>query len=96
MMNETMSFAILDENGREVKCEALFTFESEETGKRYIVYTDHSVDKDGSTKIFASIYSQDSDGQKLLPIKTKKEWKMIETILEKLQADIRDDFYSAP
>jgi len=29
-MNESMSFTVLDENGREVKCEALFTFESEE------------------------------------------------------------------
>lgn len=30
MMKESMSFTVLDENGREVKCEALFTFESEE------------------------------------------------------------------
>ena len=45
MMNESISFTVLDENGREVKCEALFTFESVETGKSYIVYTDNSVDE---------------------------------------------------
>ena len=88
MMNETMSFTILDENGREVKCEALFTFESEETGKRYIVYTDNSVDEEGNTRVFAATYSEDSGEQQLMPIKTKKEWKIIENILEELQASI--------
>lgn len=88
MMNESMSFAVLDENGREVKCEALFTFESEETGRSYIVYTDNSVDEDGNTRVFASIYNPDSDEQRLMPIESEKEWKIIEIILEELQASI--------
>ena len=88
MMNESMSFTVLDENGREVNCEALFTFASEETGKSYIVYTDNSVDAEGSTQVFASIYNPDSDEQRLMPIETEKEWKIIEIILEELQAGI--------
>lgn len=86
MMNESMSFTVLDENGREVKCEALFTFESEETGKSYIVYTDNSVDEEGNTKVYASIYDPESDEQKLMPIETEKEWKIIEIILAELQS----------
>lgn len=86
MINESMSFTVLDQNGREVKCEALFTFESEETGRSYIVYTDNSVDEDGNTRVFASIYNPDSDEQRLMPIETEKEWKTIEIILEELQA----------
>lgn len=35
-MNESMSFMVLDENGREIKCEALFTFESEEFGTYFV------------------------------------------------------------
>ena len=91
MMNEEMSFTVLDENGRETKCEALFTFDSEETGKSYIVYTDNSVDEDGNTQVFASIYNPDSDEQRLMPIETEKEWKITEIILEELQAGINGD-----
>ena len=87
-MNESMSFTVLDENGREVKCEALFTFESDETGKSYIVYTDNSVDEDGNTQVFASIYNPDSNEQQLMPIETENEWKSIEIILAEFQAEI--------
>ena len=88
MINESMSFTVLDDNGREVKCEALFTFESEETGKSYIVYTDNSVDAEGNIQVYASIYDPESDEQKLTPIETEKEWKIIEIILEEIQTGI--------
>ena len=88
MINEAMSFTVLDENDRESKCEVLFTFDSEETGKSYIVYTDNSVDENGNTQVFASVYNPDSDEQYLMPLETEKESKIIEIILEELQADI--------
>ena len=83
-----MSFTVLDENGRKTKYEALFTFDSEETGKSYIVYTDNSVDEDGNVQVFASVYAPNFDEQQLMPIETKKEWKIIEIILEELQTGI--------
>lgn len=39
-----------NDEGKEVKCEGLFNFDSEETKKSYIVYTDDTLDEDGSTK----------------------------------------------
>ena len=44
MQEETMTFKVKDQNGKEVECEVLFTFESEETKKNYMVYTDNTVD----------------------------------------------------
>lgn len=88
MTNENISFTVLDENGKEIKCDVLFTFDSEETGKSYIVYTDNSVDEEGNTKVFASIYNPGSDDQRLMPIETEKEWKIIEIILEGLQDSV--------
>ena len=41
MENEKMTFKITNENGIEVEYEVLFTFESDETKKNYIVYTDN-------------------------------------------------------
>ena len=85
MKEETMTFKVMNDEGKEVECEVLFTFESDETKKNYIVYTDNTVDNEGNTKVYASIYNPDEDETKLLPIETDKEWKIIETILEELQ-----------
>ena len=45
-MDKKNKFTVIDKNGSEVECEVLFTFESEETGKNYLVYTD----KDGNAQ----------------------------------------------
>ena len=85
MKEETLTFKVINDEGKEIECEALFTFESDETKKNYIVYTDNTVDEEGNTKVYASIYNPDQDETKLLPIETDKEWKIIETILDELQ-----------
>lgn len=85
MKDETMTFKVINDEGKEIECEVLFTFESDETKKNYIVYTDNTLDEEGNTKVYASIYNPDEDETKLLPIETDKEWKIIETILEELQ-----------
>ena len=87
MKEETMTFEITNDEGRKVECEVLFTFESDETKKNYMVYTDNTVDAEVNTKVYASIYNPDEDETKLLPIETEKEWKIIETILEELQKE---------
>ena len=89
-MEEKMTFKVINDEGKEVECEVLFTFESDETKKNYIVYTDNTLDEEGNTKVYASIYNPDEDETKLLPIETDKEWKIIETILEELQNETQD------
>lgn len=89
MTNERMTFKVNDENGNEVECEVLFTFESDETKKNYIVYTDNTTDENGNTKVYASIYTPGEENTTLLPIETEKEWKIIETILEEVQAEAK-------
>lgn len=88
-MNEKQKFIVLDDKGKEIECEPLFTFESEETKKQYVVYTDNSKDKDGNVRVFASIYEVTDKGNRLLPIKSEKEWKVIETILESIQEETK-------
>lgn len=80
-----MTFKVLDDNGKEVECEVLFTFESDETKKNYIVYTDNTTDDGGNTKVYASIYSPEEDDLSLEPITSEKEWKIIQKILDELQ-----------
>lgn len=91
MSNEKMSFKVVDEKGNEIECEVLFTFESDETGKNYIVYTDNTTDDLGNTKVYASIYNPDEENLKLTAIETEKEWKIIETILDELQKEVKSN-----
>ena len=67
--------------------DALFTFEGDETGKHYIIYTNDELDGDGCTKGLASIYEPDGDPTKLLPIETEAEWKMIEELVAELEKE---------
>ena len=83
------TFSMLDENGNEVVYDVLFTFESDETKKNYIVYTDNTRDEIGNIQVYASIYDPENPNSKLEAITTDKEWKVIETILETLQEEVR-------
>ena len=86
-MEEKTKFTVLDENGNEVECEVLFTFDSDETNKSYIVYTDNTTDEEGNTKVYASIFNPNDEKTELIPIETDREWKIIETILETIQEE---------
>ena len=90
-MEDKNTFTVINEEGKEVVCSVLFTFDSDETKKSYIVYTDNTKDKQGNIQVYASIYDpKQEDNMELLPIETDKEWKVIETILESLQEEIRN------
>lgn len=91
MMEEKMTFKITNDEGKEVECEVLFTFESDETGKNYMVYTDNTTDEEGNTKVYASIYNPEKEDQVLQPIETDKEWTIIETVLNELQEEAKKE-----
>lgn len=83
------TFVVVNDEGVEIECDILFTFASEETHKNYIVYTDNSRDEEGNVNVYASIYYPDSENSRLEPIETDAEWKLIESILDTLQDEIK-------
>lgn len=93
-MEESMTFKVFNEEGKEVECEALFTFESEETNKNYIVYTDNTKDDEGNIKVYAAIYHPEKEKNQeqmtLDPIESENEWTMIEQILEEIQKEAKN------
>ncbi|MBQ7140376.1 MAG: DUF1292 domain-containing protein [Bacilli bacterium] len=90
MEEKNNKFTVIDNEGKEIECEVLFTFESDETKKNYIVYTDNTKDEIGNIKVYASIFDPNSDTTKLEPIETDKEWNIIENILETLQEESKN------
>ncbi len=81
-------FTITDNTGKTVEYEILFTFDSEETKKSYIVFTDNVTDQDGSLMTYAATYDKEGEKLKLKDIETEKEWNLIETLLSQIEDKI--------
>ena len=90
-MMDKNTFTVIDDNGKEIECEVLFTFESDETNKNYIVYTDNTTDDEGNVKVYASTFDPNAESTELKPIESEREWKIIETILESIQEESNKD-----
>ncbi|AZB43719.1 DUF1292 domain-containing protein [Bacillus sp. FJAT-42376] len=76
---------VVDENGNEQLCEILFTFESDEFKKSYVLYYPiSSEDQDEEdVEIHASSFTPSENGEdgELQPIETEEEWDMIEEMM---------------
>ena len=83
------TFTMIDDKGNETTYDVLFTFDSDETKKSYIVYTDNTKDEEGNIQVYASIYDPENPNSKFEAITTEKEWKVIETILSTLQEEVQ-------
>lgn len=83
------TFTMVNQDGEEIIYDVLFTYESEETHKNYIVYTDQSKDEAGNIQVYASTYDPEDPSSPLGAVETEKEWKVIETILETLQEEVK-------
>ena len=90
-MDKEEKFRVLTDDGKEIECDILLTFDLEETNKHQVVYTDNTVDKDGNTNVYASCYEKvegKDNVNKLTAIETEKEWKIIDIILKKAEEQI--------
>ena len=90
MKDESLDFTVINAEGKEIECEALATFQSEITGKMYILYTDNTLDEEGNTKVYASIFDE-TNPQNLQPIETEEEWNMVDEVLSEICGDDDDD-----
>lgn len=84
-------FTIVNDKGENLECEVLFTFDSDETKKSYIVYTDNTFDDEGNQKVYANIYDPEGKNLELTPITEEKEWQVIENILASLHEKMEND-----
>lgn len=90
MNNGENQITVVDENGNEQLCEILFTFDSEEFGKSYVLYYPIGEDDDDEEiEIHASAFipSEDGNDGDLQPIETEEEWDLIEEMLNTFLAE---------
>ena len=84
-------FIGFNDQGEEKVFYKLLEFDSEETGKHYLAYTDNETDETGNTKAYGAIVTYDEGYMKLEAITTEKEWNVIETALRVLQDEIKEE-----
>lgn len=80
---------IVDEKGNEELHEILFTFESEDFGKSYVLLYPAGIPEGEEIELQAFSYIENEDGTEgdLKPIETDAEWEMIEEVLNTFMTD---------
>jgi len=96
MVEKMDRLTIINEDHQEIECEIVFTFDSEEYEKNYVVFSpigEEYVDEDGYPEIHAASYVPDEDGEGILAsIEDDKEWDMIEEVIASfLEAEAEED-----
>lgn len=84
------NITVVDEEGNEQLCEVLFTFNSDEFGKSYVLYYPiGEEDDEEEIEIHASAFipSDDNTDGELQPIETDEEWDLIEEMLNTFLAE---------
>lgn len=81
-------FTAKDSKGVEKEFEIIYKFDSDQTKKSYIIYTDGEKE-DGLLCVYANVYDKTGVNKNLMPIETEEEWNTIETLLAKLE-DLSD------
>ncbi len=74
----------MEKDGKKILCDILFTFDSEETLKCYVGYTDHSIGKNGRKNIYVSSYNPLSLNGELEDITDEDELRMVNEVLMRL------------
>lgn len=80
---------IIDEEGNEELYQILFTFDSEDFGKSYVLLYPAGSSEDDDVELQAYSFKENEEGGAgdLLPIETEEEWDMIEEVLATFMED---------
>ncbi len=82
---------LIDDKGNEELYNVLFTFDSEDYGKSYVLLYPEGAADDDDVEIEAFAYTPDENGDAssgdLFPIEDDDEWSMVEEVLNTFLAD---------
>ena len=76
---------VIDENGNETLCQILFTFQSEKTGKKFVIFYPIASleDEDDQLELSAAMYTEGADGNgELHEITEESDWDEVESAIE--------------
>ena len=80
---------VVNKHGKEVECDILFTFDSEDTKKSYVGYSDHSIGANGRKNIYVSAFDPILGMNLLEDITDEKELAMVREVLKEIDNQSR-------
>jgi uncharacterized protein YrzB (UPF0473 family) len=88
---------IIDAEGNEKLCQILFTLESEEFGKKYVVFYPYEVledEEEDKIQLMAASYTEGEDGNgELQEIETEEEWALIEDAVAEFEESMAEEHH---
>ena len=89
-MNLEDKFTLCVEGGEEIECEVIFIHKDENTGKRYIVYTESdNRDYEEEIDIYSALLLTDENGEdSIVAIETEQEQQMVDALIEDFFASL--------
>ena len=95
MDNEEQKITLVDEHGNEELYNVLFTFDSEDYGRSYVLLYPSEAEADEEVDIQAYAFMPDENHdlgeRELIPIESDKEWDMVEEVLNTFLGDQDQD-----
>lgn len=87
-MFENGTFAIAGADGRPVRCEVLMTYDCEDNGRSYVVYT---TGEGAAKQLTANRYAVNEAGETtLLPLEDEAEYALVRHCFEQLKAQLME------
>lgn len=90
-MPDKAIMTVIGEDQEIIDVDVLFTFKNTATNTCYIVYTENTLDENGDTEVFASIFDPDDKTLTLHPIETEEEWALLESKLAEYERNREGD-----
>ena len=87
MNKEPGKLIITNNEGKQLECDVLFTFDSEDTMKGYVGYTDHTIASNGRKNIYVSSYDPFKAEVKLENITDPRELEMVQDVLKQIDEE---------
>lgn len=95
-MDDDRFITLVDEKGNEELYQILFTFDSEDYGKSYVLLYPASTQADEEVEVQAFSFKPDGNGDvaqgDLYPIEDEAEWAMVEEVLNTFVDDDGTDY----
>ena len=78
-------FKLTNENGEEITYTIVASFDNDDLGQTYIIYTDLKEDENGVVQLYALKYDSNLDIPQFKNIETDEEWKTVNLVVQKLK-----------
>ena len=79
---------LTDPNGEIKDAEVVLCFKSDDTKKKYVIYTFNELDENGMIALYSSVV--DESTKEFKNIETEEEWAMVKDTLKKIIVDWKE------